>query len=95
MFADSRLNTGLAIIVLVGALMFYLQSVDALDLGKISQVNLILMGVFVGFMIFLVNYFNRRYEGMEVEKTEAPVDPRAAARAREVGNIHGFTAAGF
>lgn len=91
MFADSRLNTGLAIIVLVGALMFYLQSAGALNLGRISQVNLILMGVFVGFMIFLVNYFNRRYEGMEV--TAAPVNPRAGAL--KVEGLYGFTAAGF
>lgn len=88
LFSDRRLNTGLIIIVMVGALMFYLQSSGALDLGQVSHLHLILVGVFIGLMVFLVNYFGRVVEGMAVAKTAAPENPWAAANARAVGGLY-------
>ncbi len=88
LFSDRRLNTGLVIIVMVGALMFYLQSSGALNLGRMSHTHIILAGVFIGLMVFLVNYFGRVVEGMAVTKTDAPENPWAAANARTVGGLY-------
>lgn len=80
MFIERRLKTGLVIIALVGALMYYLQSSGALNLGRVSHTNLILMGVFIGVVIYMVNRVNRGYEGAAAPSV---VDPCAGKEGIE------------